>query len=246
MILYNSHSSSACYGARIGLELKGLDYKYVPIRLNLEQGEQDTAAYRGLSPQKSVPVLVDGKTKIAQSVAILEYLEERYPSPSLLPPGVANRAWVRSLALHIACEIQPLISLRVERYLTWERGNGAPAFWAWLRHWITTGFDGVEAMLAARSRSNTYCSGDDPTLADCFLVPQVHDALHPVIGIDLSDWPNIHRVYAACSEHIAFRRAHPENQPDRGNPPQHSRTGENTMSKVSGRTDQNRSRQVEQ
>ena len=217
MKLYNCHSSSTSHRVRIGLELKGLTYDYNSVRPAWDQCDREVAEYRILNPQGNFPILVDGETRIAQSVAILEYLEEQHPLPPLLPQDPAGRAWVRSLALHIACEIQPLRSLRVERFMTLGRGEDVQAYWAWLGHWFASGFDGVEAMLAERTRTGTYCYGDTPTLADCFLVPEVLDALHPVIGLDISQWPNIDRVYAACAEHRAFRRAHPERQPDSAN-----------------------------
>ncbi len=211
MRLYNWHGSSASFRARIALGLKGIDFEYVPVRLRKK--EQDGVEYRRLNPQGKVPLLVDGEVSVAQTVAIVEYLEEVKPEPPLLPRDAAGRARVRSLSLHVACEVQPLNNSAVEGYLARAMGASAEALVAWRQHWIRRGFDAVEAMLGDPA-TGRFCHGDQPGMADCFLVPQVYKALQPTAGLELAAWPRIERVYRTCLAHQAFAGALPENQPD--------------------------------
>ncbi|HEU5059431.1 MAG TPA: maleylacetoacetate isomerase [Kofleriaceae bacterium] len=211
MRLYNWHGSSASFRARIALRLKGIEFEYVPVKLR--KREQDGVEYRRLNPQGRVPLLVDGEVSIAQTIAIVEYLEEVRPEPPLLPADHAGRARVRSLSLFVACEVQPLNNSRVERHLVKEIGLGDEQMVAWRRKWITEGFDAVETMLSA-PETGRYCHGDRPGMADCFLVPQVFKALGPGVALDLARWPTIERVYGACLELEAFAGALPGNQPD--------------------------------
>lgn len=211
MRLYSFHGSSASFRARIALALKGIEAEYVAV--NLRAKEQQAEGYRRLNPQGKVPLLVDGEVAIAQTVAIVEYLEEVRPEPRLLPRDVAGRARVRSLSLHLACEVQPLNNSAVEAYLAKAVGASDEALVAWRQHWIRRGFDAVEAMLAA-PEAGRFCHGDEPGMADCFLVPQVYKAVQPTAALDMSAWPRIERVYRACLERDAFARAMPERQPD--------------------------------
>jgi len=211
MRLYSFHGSSASFRARIALALKGIEVEYVAV--NLRAKEQRAADYLRLNPQGKVPLLVDGEVAIAQTVAIVEYLEEVVPEPRLLPRDVAGRARVRSLSLHLACEVQPLNNSAVEGYLAKAMGAGEEQLVAWRRHWITRGFDAVDEMLR-RKETGRFCHGDEPGMADCFLVPQVFKALQPTVGLDVGRWPCIERVHRACMERPEFVAALPERQPD--------------------------------
>lgn len=214
MKLFSYFRSSASYRVRIALNLKGLAYEVVPVHLLKGGGEQLAPAYRALSPDGLVPVLLDDDTGLAlnQSLAIVEYLEETYPTPALLPEKAADRAWVRSLALSIACDIHPLNNLRVLRYLTQEMKAGEEDKNRWYRHWCEQGLAAIESVLAHGPRVGVYCLGAMPTLADCCLIPQVANAQR--LQCDLSAMPTILRINAACMELESFRLASPANQPD--------------------------------
>ena len=211
MRLYNWHGSSASFRARIALRLKGIEFEYVPVRLR--KREQDGVEYRRLNPQGKVPLLVDGEVSIAQTVAIIEYLEEVKPEPPLLPRDAAGRARVRSLSLFVACEVQPLNNSRVERHLMEVVGLGQAQMIEWRRKWIADGFDSLEAMLAG-PETGRFCHGDTPTMADCFLVPQVFKSQGPGVGLDPARWPTIDRIYRTCLARDEFAGALPDNQPD--------------------------------
>lgn len=213
MKLYGYYRSSTSYRVRIALNLKELDYRQQPV--NLLQGEHREGPYRQLNPQGLVPALeTDEGEQLTQSLAICEYLEERYPEPSLLPANAVDRARVRALVGLLAIEIHPLNNLRVLKYLTGELGIDEDTKLGWYRHWIAEGFDALEAMLAGDPRTGRYCHGDQPGLADACLVPQVYNAER--FGCDLESYPTIRRIHAACNELPAFARAHPAEQPDAG------------------------------
>ena len=214
MKLFSYFRSSASYRVRIALNLKGLAYEVVPVHLLKGGGEQLAPAYRALSPDGLVPVLLDDDTGLAlnQSLAIVEYLEETYPTPALLPEKAADRAWVRSLALSIACDIHPLNNLRVLLYLTQELNVSEEDKNRWYRHWCEQGLAAIESVLARDLRVGIYCFGKMPTLADCCLIPQVANAQR--LQCDLSAMPTILRINAACMELESFRHASPANQPD--------------------------------
>jgi maleylacetoacetate isomerase len=211
--LYSYWRSSAAYRVRIALNLKGMEYAIQPVHLVRDGGEQHTAEYRALNPQQLVPVLLDGERVIRQSLAIIEYLDEVYPDTTpLRPRDLRERARVRALALSIACDIHPLGNLRVLQYLENELDISDKQKTAWSRHWIKVGFDALEASLAQSPEVGRFCSGDDPTVADCCLVPQVYNARR--FGVKLQAYPTIVRIDAACNELEAFQRAAPEAQPD--------------------------------
>ncbi|MES2351194.1 MAG: maleylacetoacetate isomerase [Pseudomonadota bacterium] len=212
MKLYDYFRSSASYRVRIGLKLKGLDYDSVPVHLIKEGGEQLQAEYRAVNPSALVPALVDEGAVITQSLAILEYLDEMHPMAPLMPRDALGRARVRSLALTIACDIHPLNNLRVLRYLVKEAALSEEAKNAWYVHWVHEGFAALEAHLANSGDTGRFCHGDTPTMADCFLVPQVFNADR--FKIDLTPYPTIMRIDAACRDLPAFAAAHPSQQPD--------------------------------
>ncbi len=209
--LYTYFRSSAAYRVRIALNLKGLPYEAVPVHLLRAGGEQHAAAYAARNPAELVPVLEDGDLTLTQSLAIIEYLDERHPSAPLLPQEPPARARVRSLALAVACDIHPLGNLRVMRYLH-RLGIDEPQRREWSRHWIGTGLAVIERMLAADGATGRCCHGDAPTLADCCLIPQVFNAERA--GCPLQSWPTVQRIYEHCNALDAFRRAAPAAQPD--------------------------------
>jgi len=209
MILYDYFRSSASYRVRIALNLKGLAVERRHI--HLRRGEQTGEAYRALNPQGLVPMLVVGDQRLTQSLAIIEYLDERHPAPPLLPADIEDRAWVRAAAQSIACDIHPLDNTRVMQYLEAKLGLDAAARDTWYAHWIAEGFRAIEAQLAARERGR-FCFGDAPTLADVCLVPQVANASR--VKLDMAPYPRIQAVNAACLALPAFDMARPDRQPD--------------------------------
>ncbi|HYW76841.1 MAG TPA: maleylacetoacetate isomerase [Gammaproteobacteria bacterium] len=210
MELYGYWRSSAAYRIRIALNLKGLEASHRPV--NLRTGEHREAAYRKINPQGRVPTLVDEGVAYTQSIAILEYIEERYPETPLLPQSPAERARVRALVQLVASDMHPINNLSVLQYLVKELGASDEQKLAWYRHWIAEGFTALEAMLSDDSHAGRYCHGDTPGMADLCLVPQVYNARR--FDCDLSAYPTIVRIDAACAELKAFKKAVPEAQPD--------------------------------
>lgn len=208
MELYNYSRSSASYRVRIALALKGLAYDYKSVRLTND--EQFRESYVAVSASRLVPLLKDGDAVVTQSLAIIEYLDETYPTPPLLPPDALGRARVRSLAYDIACEIHPLNNLRVLRYLVRDLKLSEDDKNRWYRHWVETGLEVVERQLAARP--GTFCHGDTPTLADCVLVPQIFNAKR--FDCRLDHVPQVVRVFDACMKLDAFEKTRPELCPD--------------------------------
>src|ERR1700694_283279 len=193
MILYDYFRSSAAYRVRIALHLKGLsaERRFVHLR----RGEQRAEAYLAVNPQGLVPTLIDGNVHLTQSLAIIEYLDEKYPSPPLLPQSAEDRAWVRARALSIACDIHPLNNLRVLKYLDRELQIDEPRRDEWYRHWIHVGFGALESHLATRVTGRC-CLGDSPTLADICLVPQVANAHR--LKVPMEPFARIRAVNDAC------------------------------------------------
>ncbi len=211
-VLYTYFRSSASYRVRIAMNLKGLDARHVSIHLNREGGAQFSESFRRLNPAASVPVLVDGDVTLSQSLAIMEYLDERYPNAPLLPESIEDRAHARQLAALIACDIHPLNNLRVLKRLTATLGVSEPAKSDWISHWIKLGFFAIEEMLVASPSRGKFCVGDRPTIADCCLVPQVFSAQR--FNVELSPYPALMKVFEACESLPAFQDAHPSRQPD--------------------------------
>jgi maleylpyruvate isomerase len=212
MKLYTFFRSSASYRVRIALNLKGLSYEQAPVHLRRGGGEQLSPAYRKINPQALVPALEDGGRILTQSLAIIDYLDERYPQPPLLPNDAADRASVRSMALLIACEVHPIQNLRVLNYLKTDHKQSDDDTIRWARHWIELGFSALEAMVTSASKQGRFCFADTPTLADICLVPQLGNARR--FGVDLSKYPRLLDVEANCMSLAAFADAAPEKQPD--------------------------------
>ena len=210
MELYTTARSSASFRVRIALAYKGLapEANYV----SLGKREHHDPPYRAVNTQGLVPALVDDGRLLTQSLAIIEYLEERYPIPPLLPADPADRAYVRALAQIVACEMQPLNNLRTLTFLRNDCALDEARVQAWYRHWIADGFAMLERYLAAERRAGRYCFGDSVTMADCCLVPQVFNARR--YECDLEPFPAITRIFDECMKLDAFQRAQPSAQPD--------------------------------
>ena len=214
--LFSYWRSSAAYRVRIGLNLMGLPYDIASVHLLRDGGDQHTPAFRAANPQGLVPVLEHGQRNLRQSMAILEYLDEVWPSPPLLPATARDRQRVRALAQLIACDVHPLNNLRVLQYFEREWHVPQPERDEWVRHWIRDGLDAFEAMLADHPSTGEFCDGHAPTLADVCLVPQLYNARR--FGFDLARYPTIQRIEAACLALPAFDAARPEMQADAPQP----------------------------
>ena len=212
MRLYSFFRSSASFRVRIALNLKGVDYETVPV--GLPQDEHRKAAFLAVNPQATVPTLDDDGVVLAQSLAIIEYLDARFPVPRLIPSEPVARARVQWLAQLIACEIHPLNNLRVRRHLAGELGLDDAAVERWQRHWIAEAFGPLEA-LVARWSGGRHCFGDAVSVADVCLVPQVYNARR--VACDLTPYPTLVRIADDLAREPAFARAAPEAQPDAGN-----------------------------
>lgn len=210
MKLYSYFRSSAAYRVRIALNLKQLNAEMIPVHLLNNGGEQHSEAYRAVNPSELVPALVDDDFTLTQSLSILEYLDEKFPTHNILPQDLQQRALARAFSLSIACDIHPLNNLRVLQHLTGELGLSNEQKNAWYTHWVKVGFDALEAQLV--HSNGRFCFGDDPTIADCCLIPQVYNALR--FNIDLSAYPKIQSIYAYCNALDAFQKAAPEAQPN--------------------------------
>jgi len=210
MRLYSYFRSSAAYRVRIALALKGLAYEYAPV--HLAKGEQRADGYRALNAQALVPTLVNDGRAFTQSLAIIEYLDERHPKPPLLPDTPEERARVRAIALSIACDVHPLNNLRVLQYLARSLGASEDATNAWYRHWIEVGLSALETQLASDPATGEFCHGEAPSLADVCLVPQLANARRYAVPLDA--YPTLTRIDSTCRALAAFAQAAPERQPD--------------------------------
>ena len=208
MKLYSYHQSSGAYRVRIALALKGIEVAMEYV--DLTKGEQKNPAYVALNPQALVPSFIDDSGNVlTQSLAIIEYLEERFPDRPLLPVTPTERARVRAIAYAMAMDIAPINNLKLRKYVKGELGADEKR---WIQHWTHEGLRPVEKMLASHSDTGTFCHGSQPTMADCVLVPQLFHARR--FGCDLSAYPTLVRIDAACAQHPAFISAHPSKQPD--------------------------------
>lgn len=210
MKLYSFFRSGTSHRLRIALNLKGLAYEQVAVDLRREEHLAD--AFKAINPQQFVPVLEADERLMIQSPAIIEWLEERYPTPPLLPGNAGDRAQVRALAAIVGCDIHPINNRRILEALRHRFGADEAAVNDWCGTWISAGFDAIEALLARDPQRGDFCFGDTPTLADVYLVPQVESARR--FKVDLARWPLVQAVDAACAQLEAFRKAAPSAQPD--------------------------------
>ena len=212
LVLHNYFRSSAAYRVRIAMNLKGLDYEYLSVHLTREGGMQFKDTYTALNPQQLVPLLDDDGFQLSQSLAIIEYLDEKYPAIRLLPDSLQGRARVRQLTLAIACDIHPLQNLRVLKYLTGKLALTEENKAEWIKHWLELGLTALEADLARAPTRGKFCFGDTPTMADCALVPQLFSAAR--FNVDMQPYPTLRAIYEACEALPAIAAAHPARQPD--------------------------------
>jgi len=210
--LYSYWRSSAAYRVRIALNLKELEHEIVSVSLAPGRGEHRQAAYLAINPQGLVPFLQDGNVAIGQSQAILEYLEEEYPLKPLLPPDIGGRAFVRQIVDIICCDIHPLDNLRVLKYIKNDLGVTEEQKNSWYAHWIHAGFAAIEKILTEAGRPGPYCFGEQVTLADLCLVPQVYNAQR--FNVPLDAFPGIAGIAGRCNALGAFEAARPEAQAD--------------------------------
>lgn len=212
LILHNYFRSSAAYRVRIAMQLKGLSFAYIPVHLTRDGGMQFTAPYAMLNPQQLVPLLDDDGFQLSQSLAIIEYLDEQFPEVRLIPESLHARARVRQIAMAISCDIHPLQNLRVLKYLTNKLGLSEDDKMGWIHHWLTLGLSAMETELARSSLRGKFCVGDQPTMADCALVPQIFSAVR--FGVDTSPYPTLRSIYHYCEAIPAIAAAHPARQQD--------------------------------
>lgn len=210
MKLYSFFRSGTSHRLRIALNLKGLAYEQVAVDLRREEHLGD--AFKAINPQQLVPVLEADERLMIQSPAIIEWLEERYPTPPLLPGDAGDRAQVRALAAIVGCDIHPINNRRTLEALRHRFGADEAAVNDWCGTWISAGFDAIEALLSKDPQRGDFCFSSCPSLADVYLVPQVESARR--FKVDLSRWPLIQAVDAACAQLEAFRKAAPSAQPD--------------------------------
>ncbi len=210
MKLYSFFRSGTSHRLRIALNLKSIATDYVAIDLRVD--EQQNEAFKAINPQGLVPALDTGEQVLIQSPAIIEWLEEKYPTPALLPEGAEARAHVRALAAMVGCDIHPINNRRILQTLRKQFGANEAAINAWCGTWISEGFDAYEALIGADKSRGRFSYGDTPTLADVYLIPQVESARR--FNVDMSRWPLISAIDRACCELEAFKQAAPMAQPD--------------------------------
>jgi maleylacetoacetate isomerase len=214
--LFTFWRSQAAYRVRIALYLKGLDYQ--PHIINLVKGDQYSEAYTKLNPGAVVPILIDGdKPPLNESLAILEYLEETYPDPPILPSGAIERARARAFGQVVAMEAHTLIVPRIRTYLEKELGLDEATRLKWIRHWMDTASAALESMLTTSGTTGQFCVGDTPTVADICMVPHFSSSIM-LYKNDLSRYPTAHRIFENCMKLDAFSATHPLRQPDAQQP----------------------------
>jgi len=210
--LYTFYQSGSAFRVRIALELKRLRYESIFIQGGRNSADLQSEAFLNLNPQGTIPALIHEDRVLTQSIPIIEYLEDVFPTPALLPPTAMERHRVRAISQLIVSDVHPLITARVIEYLDVNLCLGADIRENWLQHWIEKGLSALERLLFRDPNTGIFCHGDSPTLADICLVPQIYTAVR--FGCDLSDFPTIERIHAQCMTHPSFQAAAPENQPD--------------------------------
>ena len=211
MKLYTFFRATAPYRMRIALNFKGIAYE--PEYVSLPGMEHHRPDYTRVNPQGLLPALVDGETVLIQSLATMEYLEETHPEPPLLPEAPAARAYVRAIAQMVACEMHPLNNLRVLKYLEGALDCDQKVRQAWYAHWIAEGFTAIEALLVERGLAGRFCHGDQVTMADVCLIPQVFNGQR--FDCPLEAYPTIMAIFENCQALKPFADAHPESQADK-------------------------------
>ena len=212
MKLYTYFRSSAAFRARIALNLKGIDYESIAVDLRPAASAQRAPGYLALNPQGLVPALIEGNNALAQSLAIIEYLDETHPEPPLLPRAPLDRARVRALALAVACDVHPLNNLRVLNYLRSPLGHDEDTVNEWYLHWVNTGLQALEEEARRTSADGRHLFGAAVTLADICLVPQMYNARR--FKCDIEPYPTLRSICAHLESLPAFAKAAPEGQPD--------------------------------
>ncbi|WP_371189642.1 maleylacetoacetate isomerase [Thalassotalea maritima] len=210
MTLYGYWRSSAAYRVRIALNLKGIEHQHKSVHLVKDGGQQHSADYQTLNPNELVPTLDDDGFIVNQSLAIIDYLDEKHPQPALYPKDIKDKATVKALAYDIACDIHPLNNLRVLQYLSTELSVTDQQKTAWYQHWIQQGFNALEQQLA--KTAGQFCFGDTVTVADLCLIPQIYNAKR--FNVDLTPYPTLLKIDANCHQLAAFVEALPEHQID--------------------------------
>jgi len=208
--LYNFHASSTSYRTRIALNLKGVPYEYIPVRL--DKGEHLNEAYGKINPMRGVPTLDADGVLLHQSPAIMEYLDERFPDPALLPSDAVGRAQVRALAAIVGCDMHPVNNLRIRNFLRDTYKQDADGVAAWIQLWNKAGFEAIETMLTRDTARRGFCYGSSPTLADAYLVSHVFAAVR--FKTDMSPYREIMKIIETCNTLKPFADAHPSKQPD--------------------------------
>ena len=209
---YGYFRSSAAYRCRIAFNLKNIDYDLKIIHLKNDGGQQNSIKYKKINPQALIPSIEDDGFILTQSMAIIEWLDEKYPIPNLLPEDTNLKAKVRAFAQSIACEIHPLQNLRVQEFITEEFNQDSKQIDKWLKRWLGGGLAACEEMIKNQNQNLDFCFGDHPSLADICLVPQIFSAQR--FNVDLSEMPILMKIFNHCSSLEAFKDAHPKNQPD--------------------------------
>ena len=210
MKLYNFFRSGTSHRLRIAMNLKGVSAEYIAVDLRVEEHLKE--AFKSLNPQGLVPALVMDDKVLIQSPAIIEWLEEAYPTPALLPKDAHDRAHVRAMAAMVGCDIHPVNNRRILEYLRKHFGANEDAINAWCGTWISDGFDALEALLAADKQRAGFCFGNSPSLADVYLIPQIESSRR--FKVNLSQWPLIAEIEKNCLQLEAFQKAAPMLQPD--------------------------------
>jgi len=210
--LYGYWRSTAAYRVRLALNIKQIAYAQESVHLVKDGGEQHLPEFKSLNPQGLVPALVDDGKVISQSLAILEYLEEKYPQQPLLPNGLVERAIVRQLCQIIACDLHPLNNLRVLNYLSNDLNIEDAAKTKWYHHWLALGFDAFSEIVEKYGSNGSYCLGGELTMADVCLIPQLYNANR--FGFSLEAYPRLKEINENCLKLTRFQDAVPENQPD--------------------------------